>query len=77
MNDKQKKILAATVVIHLILLTLTWRDLGTRPDAAVRGRKRLWRTWSLLNTTGSIAYWTLGRRHARASEIGAVVTTAE
>jgi hypothetical protein len=77
MTDKQKKILAVTVVIHLTLLTLTWRDLGSRPDTAVRGRKRLWRTWSLLNTTGSIAYWMLGRRQARASEIGAVETTAE
>jgi hypothetical protein len=77
MTEKQRKILAVTLVIHLILLTLTWRDLGGRPDAAVRGRKRLWRTWSLLNTTGSVAYWTLGRRRGQGSENVGVETATE
>jgi hypothetical protein len=43
-------------------LRLTWRDLRRRPDAGVRGRKRMWRLWSGLNTTGSITYWLFGRR---------------
>jgi hypothetical protein len=77
MNDRRGKILFVAVVIHLILLRLTWRDLGARPDAAVRGRKRLWRTWSLLNTTGSIAYWTFGRRRGQASETGGIETASE
>jgi hypothetical protein len=69
MTDQQKQILAVVLVIHLILARLTWSDLRRRPDAGVRGRKRLWRTWSLLNTTGSVAYWTLGRRRVRRSDI--------
>ncbi len=62
MNEKRVKVLAVVLVIHLLLVRLTWRDLGRRPDAAVRGRKRLWRVASGLNTTGSIAYWLIGRR---------------
>ena len=62
MNERQKRILAVSLVVHVILLTLTWRDLRARPDAAVRGNKRLWRAWSTLNSTGSIAYWFFGRR---------------
>jgi hypothetical protein len=69
LTDKQKQILAVVLVIHLILARLTWSDLRRRPDVAVRGRKGIWRTWSLLNTTGSLAYWTLGRRRVRGSEI--------
>jgi hypothetical protein len=73
MTDQQKQILAVVLVIHLILARLTWSDLRRRPDAGVRGRKRLWRTWSLLNTTGSVAYWTLGRRRVRDSDIETVI----
>jgi hypothetical protein len=69
LTDKQKQILAVVLVIHLIMARLTWSDLRRRPDVGVRGRKGIWRTWSLLNTTGSLAYWTLGRRRVRGSEI--------
>ena len=69
MTDKQKQILVVVLVIHLILARLTWSDLRRRPDAGIRGRRRLWRTWSLFNTTGSVAYWTLGRRRLRGSDI--------
>ncbi len=62
LSDRQKKIIAVALVIHLVLLTLTWRDLGTRPEAGVRGRKRLWRVAATMNTTGSVAYWLFGRR---------------
>jgi len=51
LSDRQKKIIAVALVIHLVLLTLTWRDLGTRPEAGVRGRKRLWRVAATMNTT--------------------------
>ena len=50
------------LVVHVILLALTWQDLSRRPDAAVRGRKRMWRFVSGVNTTGSVAYWLFGRR---------------
>ena len=62
MNEKQVRVLAVVLVVHLILVRLTWRDLARRPDTAVRGRKRLWRAASGLNTTGSIAYWLFARR---------------
>lgn len=62
LTDKQKRVLLVVLVAHLILAKVTWLDLRRRPAAAVRGPKRLWRTWSLLNTTGSMTYWTIGRR---------------
>jgi hypothetical protein len=62
LTDQQKKVLAVALVLHVIVLTLTWRDLRRRPDAAVRGRKRLWRIAATMNTTGSLAYWLFGRR---------------
>ncbi len=63
LNQKQVRALAVVLVIHVILLTLTRRDLRARPASAVRGSKRLWKTWSTMNTTGSVAYWLFGRKH--------------
>jgi hypothetical protein len=62
MTAQQKRILLIVLVIHVLLLRLTWRDLRRRPDAAVRGKKRAWRFASSANTTGSVAYWLFGRR---------------
>jgi hypothetical protein len=67
MSEKQIRVLAVVLVVHLILVRLTWRDLARRPDTAVRGRKRLWRLASGLNTTGSVAYWLFARRRLDAS----------
>lgn len=71
MTEKQKRILAVALVIHVIVLSLTWRDLSRRPAAAVRGKKNFWRLTSLLNTSGSVTYWLFGRRPVR----GLVVET--
>ncbi len=62
MTEKQKRILTVALVIHVIMLSLTWRDLSKRPPDAVRGKKRMWRLASLLNTSGSVTYWLFGRR---------------
>jgi hypothetical protein len=62
LTDHQKRVLAVTLVVHLLLVKLTWRDLSTRTDAGVRGQKRFWRIAATLNTTGSVAYWLFGRR---------------
>jgi hypothetical protein len=62
MTEKQKRILTVALVIHVIMLSLTWRDLSKRPADAVRGKKRMWRLASLLNTSGSVTYWLFGRR---------------
>jgi hypothetical protein len=70
MNEKQKRILIVVLVLHVIMLKLTWIDLSRRPEGSVRGPKRIWRLWSGLNTTGSIAYWLFGRR--RVTELSLV-----
>lgn len=62
MTEKQKRILTVALVIHVIMLSLTWRDLSRREAAAVRGKKGVWRLASLLNTSGSVTYWLFGRR---------------
>ena len=62
MTDKQKRTLIVALIVHVIVLNLTWRDLRRRPASAVRGNKRLWRLASMANTSGSVAYWLFGRR---------------
>jgi hypothetical protein len=62
LNDRQKRLLLVVLVVHVIVARFTLRDLRRRPESAVRGPKRFWRVWATLNTTGSLAYWTLGRR---------------
>jgi hypothetical protein len=74
LNQKQARVLAAVLVVHVILLALTRMDLRSRPDNAVRGNKRMWKVWSTLNTTGSVAYWLVGRK--RVTEGGVEVATA-
>ena len=50
------------LVVHLIVTTFTWRDLARRPPGRIRGSAQLWRVASGLNTLGSVAYWTVGRK---------------
>jgi hypothetical protein len=61
-TEKQKRVLIVALIIHVIMVSLTWRDLRRRPDAAVRGKKRMWQIASALNTSGSVTYWLFGRR---------------
>jgi len=67
LNEQQKRVLILVLVVHVILARFTLRDLRRRPESAVRGPKRLWRAWATLNTTGSLAYWTFGRRRGPAA----------
>jgi len=76
MTEKQKRVLTVALVIHVIMLTFTWRDLSRRPAAGVRGKKGLWRLASLLNTSGSVTYWLLGRRSVPKGELVLVDTEA-
>jgi len=62
LSEKQVRALAVVLVIHVVLLALTRADLRSRPDDAVRGNKRMWKVWSTMNTTGSVAYWLVGRK---------------
>jgi hypothetical protein len=62
---KPNKLVLATIgVVHLTVMTLTWRDLRARPAGQVRGNKKIWQVASALNTSGSAAYWLFGRRRA-------------
>lgn len=62
MNVRQKRILIFALMLHVIVLSFTYRDLSRRTAAAVRGKKSMWRIASLLNTSGSLTYWLFGRR---------------
>jgi hypothetical protein len=76
MTDKQKRTLIVALIVHVIVLNLTWRDLRRRPASAVRGNKRLWRLASMANTSGSVAYWLFGRRRMPRSETAESVEAA-
>ena len=75
-QDQKRRVLAVVLVLHVILLAFTRRDLRRRPDDAVRGSKRLWRLWATLNTTGSVAYWLFGRRSRGTGPGGSGVASA-
>ena len=63
MDPHRKRVLAAIIVpIQVVLALVAWRDLTTRPDDHVRGKKKLWRTAILLNPGNSVFYWLWGRR---------------
>ena len=66
LTAQQKKFVVVAMVLNAIIASFTWRDLRRRPASLVRGPKLLWRLWSSLNTTGSVAYWLVGRRRAPA-----------
>jgi hypothetical protein len=56
------RVTIVALVVHLIVTTLTWRDLDRRTAGEIRGNARLWRVASGLNTLCSVAYWTVGRK---------------
>ncbi len=47
---------------HVLVTAFTWRDIGRRPQAQVRGSKWVWRLLSGANTGGSAIYFICGRR---------------
>jgi hypothetical protein len=52
---------AVLIAFSLGLVTIAERDLHRRPDAQVRGDKRLWRV-VCLNALGAVGYLLWGRR---------------
>lgn len=58
-----KPVLAAALTVHLVAVTLTWRDISVRPTDRIRGSKTGWRIASAVNTLGSVGYWLVGRRY--------------
>jgi hypothetical protein len=72
MMPTEKRLLAAIIlIIEVPLAVLAWRDLARRRDEDVRGRKKLWRTFILMNPGNSLLYWLGGRRARRADSLPA------
>ena len=57
-----KYVIAALAVAHVVVVTLTWRDIRSRTAGQVRGPKRFWLVVSALNMGNAAIYWLVGRR---------------
>ncbi|MDH2416551.1 hypothetical protein [Nocardioides sp. CER19] len=62
LTQSQKRMVGAAVVVQLVVGLLTLRDISRRPADRVRGPKWLWRIAGTANTSGSAAYWLIGRK---------------
>ena len=57
-----KALLGGLIAGSMISAALARRDLARRSDSQVRGNKKAWRVFMLLNPGNSIVYWLFGRR---------------
>lgn len=62
LREHRRLILSIIVPIQVALAVLAWRDLNRRDDSQVRGRKRLWRVFVVINPGNALFYWLFGRR---------------
>jgi hypothetical protein len=62
MRKPPKPVLLAIVGVQVVSALVAWRDLSGRPDSDVRGSKKFWRVFVLMNPGNSLAYWIVGRR---------------
>jgi len=60
-----KAVLATLAAVHVVVTSLTWRDLRNRPAEQIRGPKAFWRVASCLNMGNSAVYWLFARRRPR------------
>jgi hypothetical protein len=61
-RSRGRRLLAGvSLAVSLVVVAAAERDLHRRPDAQIRGDKRLWRLASL-NALGALAYFRWGRR---------------
>lgn len=67
-GTQRKSSIAALVVVSIISAILAWRDVGRRPDGAIRGSRTGWRVAMVLNTGNSFAYWVCGRKRHYSAE---------
>ena len=63
-----RPILVVLVVLHIMVTTITLRDLGQRSDAEVRGPRLFWRIFTPLQMGNSALYWLVGRRREAESD---------
>jgi hypothetical protein len=59
---RKKRLLIAVLVPFEVVSVLAWRDHAGLPDAEVRGSKRFWRVFVVVNPGNSLLYWLIGRR---------------
>ena len=59
-----KYVVAALVVVHVVVVTLTWRDIRSRQPEQIRGPKKFWLVVSALNMGNAAIYWLVGRRRS-------------
>jgi hypothetical protein len=57
-----RPILVVLVVLHIIVTTITLRDLSRRTETEVRGPRLFWRVFTPLQMGNSALYWLVGRR---------------
>ena len=62
MTAKRKKALLIIVPLEVVAAVLARRDLARRSDAQVRGSKRFWKVFVVLNPGNAVLYWLIGRR---------------
>jgi len=62
MRKPSKPVVLAIVFVQVVSALAAWRDLSARPDNRVRGNKKFWRVFVVLNPGNSLAYWLVGRR---------------
>ncbi len=62
LTARQKRVLTVALAVHAVVVAVTLRDLRRRPAVLVRGPKWIWGVVATANTTGSGAYWLIGRR---------------
>jgi hypothetical protein len=62
MRKPSKPVLVAIVGVQAVSGFWAWRDLLARPNSEVRGSKKFWRIFVLMNPGNALAYWIVGRR---------------
>ncbi len=62
MRKPSRPVLLAIVGLQAVSAFAAWRDLSALPDTHVRGRKKFWRVFVLMNPGNSLLYWIVGRR---------------
>ena len=58
----QLRFLLPALGLHLLVMTLAWRDISRRSPAQLRGSKALWRAVTALNAGNAVIYLLAGRR---------------
>ena len=66
MSTNRKKALLIIVPFEVVAAVLARRDLSRRSDPEVRGSKRFWKVFVVLNPGNALLYWLIGRRRAPA-----------